>query len=312
MNPQPLISPIALLQNTWSFFIKNWKVLGSILLPPFLCGIVSVLITGLVGTGLIHSNIAVIITFLVGLIFEIGFFVLVIVAYPAFVNAIHRLSTENNASLTVKGQFKYGFGLFWQFLLLMIITGLVSYGSAALFIIPGIAVIIYTGFNIFTFVIDGKKGFSALIESYDLVKGHWWQVFGRGLFLVLVGIVCFFVFGIVIAIIGSITTGILGSVVGGTIAFVLGATILISTEIILFSFGIIYMYNLYVALKALRSTQTTVNSSIKPWLIAFLIIGIVVVIGYIAMFTIAFSSDSLHGGYPANYDTSEMYQSNTN
>jgi len=57
--------------------------------------------------------------------------------------------------------------------------------------VPAIIFAIYYGFAQYTLVIDGKRPFSAIEHSYDLVKGYWWPVFGRFCLISLIGIIIY-------------------------------------------------------------------------------------------------------------------------
>jgi hypothetical protein len=284
MKPQQLISPFALLRTAFSLYKKNWKKLGSILLIPVICfAIVSAFV---LLTGFSHDSAIVLAGGLIGLLLDIGVFAVGIAAYIALVHAIHRLSTESAPVVMVKDELRYGFSLLWPFILVVIISGLVVYGSMALLIIPGIAIAIYTGFNAFAFIIDGKRGFSALTESYALVRGRWWATFGRGLFLAILVIIALFILE-TIGVLAISFAGIAGYVVAG-LAIILG-------EIVLISFALIYSYQLYAALKSTRSAEVVVSSALKPWLVVFMVLGIFVCVGYlfmIAMSGLSYAADS--------------------
>jgi hypothetical protein len=169
--------------------------------------------------------------------------------------------------------------------LLMIIAVLVTYGSMALFIIPGIIIAIYTCLNIFTLVIDGKKGLSALNESYLLIKGKWWKVLGRILFIVLLAAAAMFILQIGTTVLSVILGFILPPVILAIVSFI----IMVIFEAVLAAYGMTYMYLLYASLKtcAVRDDQ---SKGIRGWLIAFTIIGALVLIIYIGMIIFVFSS----------------------
>jgi len=151
----------------------------------------------------------------------------------------------------------------------------VTYGSIVLLVIPGILVGVYTCLSLFTFVIDGKRGFGALIESYSLVKGRWWATFGR---LVLLAIVCA-VAGIIYEIVMLILASVLGAMLPSVVVSILVALAVFVFEAGLVSYIMVYMYQLYTALKKTRTVGVS-DTVIRPWLISFLILGIFVFIAY--------------------------------
>ena len=208
--------------------------------------------------------------------------ILMIAVYPSLVNAIHRLSSEPATVLTVKGQYKIGFSFFWSFILVAIIVCLSFLGSFVLFLIPGIVVAGYAGVYMFAFVVDGKKGFSALTESYTLVKGRWWGVIGRVLAMALPIWLIVLIFGSVFGL----------NSVGGHAAPVSITSVIFNLiiGIVVTPFALAYTYNLYSSLKATRLPSVD-TKAFKGWLIAFLCVGVVFMI---AMPIIVFSSLASH------------------
>ncbi len=272
VNPHALVGPVELLSHSWAFFAKHWKLLLSISVITFASIIVALILFGASFT--LHNTV---VTVICAILYFVTLFSAVAL-YPALINAIHRLNTEPDQKLTISGQYKYGFKVCGSFFVLMLIVGLVTYGSLALFVIPGIAVVIYTAFNFFTFVVDGKKGFAALIESYRLVKGRWWHVLGRILFFALVATGALIILEMAIFFISFLLGLILPPIF---IAFIL-PIVLILFEAALIVFGLIYLYQLYMSLKATQSDVVEVKN-IKPWLVAFFVFGILVVIAYVGI-----------------------------
>jgi hypothetical protein len=252
-NTSALKGPSELSSAAWKFFAANWKILALIALVP-------------AGVRVIASLFAITIVGLpIAFILVICSAIVTIPMFPALIGAIQRLASEPGAKLSVKEQYMAGFRLFWPFLLVIILKSLTGIGSLALFVIPGIIVGVYISMYMFTFMIDGRRGFAALTESYVLVRGRWWGVFGRSLFLVLIMIGA----GIILSLVSLVLVavgGILGPIVINLIVYAF---------FIPFAFS--YMYQLYLSLKATRLPDAP-TSTFKNWLVAFLIIGIIAII----------------------------------
>lgn len=69
--------------------------------------------------------------------------------------------------------------------LVLILFFLIIIGGIILFVIPAIIFAVWFNFVTYAVVLEGKKGFSALSFSRQLVSGHWWEVFWRNLVLFL-------------------------------------------------------------------------------------------------------------------------------
>jgi hypothetical protein len=207
------------------------------------------------------------------IICDIAGVLLTIVMPAAFVTAVQRLSADPNAPVGVGENYKRGFGFFWSLLFLAILQGFIFFGSAIFLIIPAIIISVFVSMSTFALVIDGKKGFAALTESFGLVSGRWWAVVGRILCLA------------VVYIIGALVSSGLGFIINALFGFgrndaggIVVSTILnLILSAVMVPLVWVYMYNLYLSLKNSRPAQAA-TSTFKKWLIAFLCIGIVVVI----------------------------------
>jgi hypothetical protein len=264
-----LAGPIELLKFGWDLLTGHWKSIAPIMLLPVI----------LMDVGMLLSYNKNVVTMVLSLLIIIIAVVVTFASAPAIVNAVHNVSTNPATPVSFKEQYRFGFSYFWSYILVAIICGFVGLGSMILLVIPGIIVIVYISFYQYALVVDGKKGFSSLTESYSIVKGRWWGAVGRFLFL-----------GIVMLIIGIIVSGanyLVGLVFGVSVTDA-GSTLgqapfgmlvsnmiigLVSNTIVgLISLG--YTYKMYISFKATRN-QSVSQSSFKHWLIAFICIGVI-------------------------------------
>jgi hypothetical protein len=202
----------------------------------------------------------------------------------AVLRSVIMVSSDSNARISVIGQYQEALPYFWSFLLVSIISGLILLGSFALFIIPGIIVGVYVAFNLNALIVDGKKGFSAILESYSLVRGRWMDVFGRLLMLALVNFGVYIV--VVILNVGfSYISGVNIDALHAHQQIPLGLSLVgfvinLAVQAFVAPFSIIYSYKLYQSLKSSR--QADVSTVVfKRWSIAFMIIGPVMVIFFV-------------------------------
>jgi len=279
-----LIGPVDLLKSSLALYGKIWKQAIGVSIIPLIISLVGLCLA--VVSALSRS---IVLTAVVAIIVAVASVIFSIARIPALLEVVR--SGDGGTTASIKGAYRFAFGIFWSFLLIIIIQLFISLGSFVLFIIPGIIVGVYISFSVFTRTLDGFKGFSALTESYSLVRGRWWPVFGRSLFMALI-------IGIVSIVISLITHGV--PIIGQVI---LGITVV--------PVAFIYQYLLYNNLKATRQQVST--ESFKKWLMAFLVIGIIAaillpILGGAAALTALYqlrSSNSLNGmpnyNYPANY-----------
>ena len=79
--------------------------------------------------------------------------------------------------------------LFWPYLGLSILTAVLIFLWLLLLIIPGIIFSVFYVFAVYVFFCEDKRGMEAIKRSKNLVKGYFWQIFGRILFLFLVTLI---------------------------------------------------------------------------------------------------------------------------
>jgi len=265
-NPQSsliLQGPVKLFTSAWNVFKNNWKMLVSIAIAPSVILFIGQLLMQ------VQSPVLLVIGIIIGIVGT----VVSVVMQPAMIDAIHRLAHEPGVILTVGTQYKTGFRYFWSVLFLIILACLIFFGSGLLFLIPALVIGIYISLYIFVRVLDDKKGFSAFTESYSLVKGRWWGVFGRMLFLVLIYAIGALIIAGITFLIESTFAIDSNSVAGMIIAMILNLIFIGTVGPV----ALAYIYNLYVSLKETRLADVPV-SGFKKWLVAFLIIGILVLI----------------------------------
>jgi len=269
---QKIDSPMDLLKSGLELLSGHWRTLAPImLLPTIIMDLVTLIGYNKSGPVFLISLIVLIITIVIS-----------VASVPALVNAISKVSADPTVKISFKEQYKLGFSYFWSYILVAIIGLFVGLGSVFLLIVPGIIVALYTSFYSYALIVDGKKGLSAFTESYSLVRGRWWPVLGRMLFLVMmmliVGLIVSginflvnLIFGIPVTVVGSSQAQI---PIGASIVSMI-ISLVINTIIGLVSMG--YTYGMYISLKSTRD-QNISTTVFKRWIITFICIGIVGII----------------------------------
>lgn len=79
--------------------------------------------------------------------------------------------------------FRSTYRQFWPYLGLVLLTTVFVLLWSLLLIIPGIIFSILYSLVVYVYFFEGKRGMKAIKRSVRLVKGYWWPVFGRFLFL---------------------------------------------------------------------------------------------------------------------------------
>lgn len=137
---------------------------------------------------------------------------------------------------------------YWNYLIIGVLVSIfVSLGFVFL-IIPGLILSIYLSFSLYVCADEKKKGMEAIKRSWNLVKGNWWQVFGRMLML------------IILTIIIAIGINAFGENYSGPFFDLLGSFIILLVQAFGSFFSMIYMYLIYLDLKKSKEIQTTIPS----------------------------------------------------
>lgn len=124
-----------------------------------------------------NSLLLLVIMVLFGLVFSAVSAVFSLVNNVIIVEAVH--DVNSGKKIHINDLYKNAFKKFWSILFVALITGLVFLASTSLFLIPVVIASVYLVFVMYTLVLENKKGYDALVSSFNYVRGNWWKVFGR-------------------------------------------------------------------------------------------------------------------------------------
>ena len=274
-----LIKPVALLRSSWSFFEENWKTLLSFAVLPFIISAIASVF--FVVSGITSAYYWAII----GFVAYVAYLAVSVAFYPAITRLIH-VAHSGDSEPKMLGDmipeyYTYGFRMLWSTIVLFALAILVLVGSSILLFIPGVIMMVYISMYFNSYVIDGRKDFSALIDSYTLVKGRWWAVFWRMALLVGVclgiTVASLFVLSIILFFLSFVLP--LWSIYGMWLIFQ------VILQACLMSLSITYIYKLFISLKTTRSADVKV-SLFSKYVTAFLVVGIIVALIEIVGLTI--------------------------
>ena len=127
--------------------------------------------------------------------------------------------------------------LFWPYIGLSLLTGLLILLWSLLLIIPGIIFSFIYSFAIYAFFFEDKRGMSAISRSKEIIKGYFWPVVGRFLFLCLLVWLLMLIFAVPMETLPE------NSVAAQAWNFVAQIVSLLISPIVL-----IYVYNIYTDL----------------------------------------------------------------
>lgn len=146
----------------------------------------------------------------------------------------------DDPSLGVNASYKRSAGKFFKYLLLVIVLTIILIPAFLLLILPGIWLSVAFSFAMFFLLLQNASIKNSLKASFNLVKGHWWAVFGRAIILGLIGLV--------FVIILEFVFGFFGILLGGDMAYGVKSAL----SFILTPFSTAYMYLMFKDLLATK------------------------------------------------------------
>ncbi|OHA10052.1 MAG: hypothetical protein A3A44_01070 [Candidatus Sungbacteria bacterium RIFCSPLOWO2_01_FULL_60_25] len=158
-------------------------------------------------------------------------------------------------------------------------------GGFFLLVVPGVILGLSLSFSLYVLVGEDKRGFAALVASWQYVRGYWLPVAWRFLFFGIVIILMALAVSIVLAVSGAPIDALRGGPSQG--ASFGGVVQALVSNFIVFPLSVIYAFSLYRALrraKAASAPGAEETAALRKRLKIFMIIGIVgIVIGVAAL-----------------------------
>jgi hypothetical protein len=236
-----LTGPFDLLKEAWDLYkARIGTFLGVVLLPML-------------------------VLFLLVVLFVIGGIVIQMWGQVALVVAVR----DSSEAIGIKESFRRGRSKILSYWWLMCLSGLIVMGGYMLFVIPGVVFSIWFSFALYVLVSEDVRGMNALLKSREYVKGRWWAVFGRLLFI---GLVSFTVYVVPSILFEFLDLSWVGSIYSWLVSLVL-------TPIV-----VAYSFLLYENIKSVKGdfefTPTTKSK------VAFIVVGI---LGFLVIPAILFA-----------------------
>jgi hypothetical protein len=266
-----LPGPVQLLKDSIHFYKNHFKMIFGIMVVPFVLSLLTLFINSETSPAL-------------SAIVSLAYGVISFVAYLALLQSV----VDNNSTVGAGSAYSKAFTILLPSLLIMLITTLTSMGGFALLIIPGIYLSILLCFALYVFIDEKKEGMSAAVQSWHYVQGYWWPVFGRLLFIGLVGLVVIIILGIVGvgAGIGKYGTDTANIAANAKEISMVGTVINNLVQVFVFTpINIIFVFFIYQALKSIKTNtvEQTEEVKIRKNIKIFMIIGVIAIIAAVGL-----------------------------
>lgn len=179
--PQPLVGPREMLNESLFMFKSRFKTLLGVALIPSLVIILLFILFGVIGffslsfgSSIVNYLLIIVVCFLFVAVIVLQFW-----GRAALIYAIK----DGGENIGIKESFRRGRVKIRQFFWVSILTGLVTMGGLLLFGIPGIIFSVWFSFAIFIVIEEDLRGMNVLLKSREYVRGYWWSVWWRNLYL---------------------------------------------------------------------------------------------------------------------------------
>ncbi len=287
--PATLLSASATFGQAWKLYKQRFGTFLGVSLFPLLFMIVFMLLIGLVGiaTGFSLASfpdlIGIKIIFLVVFAVLIAIVVSVIQVWgqAAMIYAVKDTEEKIGIIESYRRAWKKLLSFWW----ISLLVGIITAGGFFLFVIPGIVFAVWFSFAMVVLIAENVKGMNALFTSREYVRGRWWAVLWRFLFIGLVYLLVYL----------------------GTLLFRLIPMPELAYQIIDFVVSFlftpiiaIYSFLVYKNLKATKGEVVTNASEGKK--IAFILIGLlpIIVIPLLFVSLIRTMLSTFNGSLPGN------------
>ncbi len=195
--------PVDTLQETWVIYKSRFKTFAMVMLLPMVLIIIMAMVGGIgagilgVVSGSVSMASGIMMVGILAVIFIVIIMIFYIWAQAALVVAIQN-SGEN---MGVKESYRKAKRFILPFFLTGILMGLIIMGGFFFFIIPGIIFSVWFMFATYIIVIEDKKYMGAMLASREYVRGRWWGILGRLLFMTLLYLIVSLLLNVVLSII---------------------------------------------------------------------------------------------------------------
>lgn len=266
--PPPAPGHVSLI-GPWNLFKKSfvvyrerlWIIFGIYFLPLIIIGIPLIAIVGVVMT--MGGSTTGIVFMVVGAIL-----ILIIAAILGgwTPSAVLYAIKDREERIGIKESYRRSRHLIGAMLWVGFLTVFIVLGGTLLLIIPGIIFYAWFCFATSILVAEDMRGMDALMKSKEYVRGRWWGVLGRLLFIQLILLVGTWLIPLVIGLFSSSIANIIRYVVS-----------LLSAPIVL-----IYTFLMYENLRDIKGINVVATSK-KGWFIFYGVLGgLIIPLGILA------------------------------
>lgn len=225
-----------LLSNAWALYKQHFVLFGKIyILPIIAMPFLGLLLLPAEGTPQFYF---------IGALVIIATILINAAAFIALTKAVSEPTIA-----TFKTAYQAAFPLILSYLWVSILVGATVFLGLLLLIVPAIIFGIWFSMTQFMVIFEGKRGVNAMQASRELVKGHFFEILKKLLFLFVVMVVISFIIYAPLTLILGGQENVTYIVIDALVTFVIA------------QISIIYIYQIYQSLKSLSGEYATTTQN---------------------------------------------------
>lgn len=304
-----------LIGRAFSVANSRWHLSGGVLLGIF----ASVLLSGILFA--LAIPLMLVQPILGGIWFGVVYFVYILILQIAMFAVPRALIAPERMGYWAA--FGLVFAKVVPFTIAFVLIMLVYMTGIFLLFIPGLIFFIYAQFALYSVLVEGQGGMTAILRSFHLVQGRFWALVGRSLLMMLV-----LWAAMIVVMIGAVIFGVAGAAMGpvGIVMFIILGALFIALYGYMFTLMFAHHTELYkavVALKPLSTFNPASYGGVKILLYIGMALGVFAMAGMVflnvAMYQMFDQFDSEYGydSYDAglyddyDYDFDDSYLTDT-
>lgn len=258
-------SATQIFKEAWGIYKKRpFLFIGITIFPIIVISLIVALSAfgGFAGMALIMASFSLWKIIIFGLLGIILLFAVIVIQLWGQTSLIFAIK-DNSEGIGFKESYKRGWHKINTYLGVVVPSGLIIIGGMMLFAVPGIIFAVWFTFAIYVAIDENLKGMKALLKSKEYVRGHWWGVLWRQIFI---GLIMLIISCVVSLIFKQINNAIISAVANLVLTLVTGPLLAI------------YSFTVYRKLKELKG-----NSVLEPKKKTGTIISLIAFLGILLM-----------------------------
>lgn len=176
--------PIALCKEAWDIYSQRMTQMLGIMFGGMFVMVGAIIILFLIGLAVGIFFKAQSIEFIISVTILVVLVFIIFIIYSAWVHlAMVFAAVHHQEQIGIREAYKKTWGLINSYWWIQFLTGLIIMSGFILFVLPGSIFMVWFSLVSYVLVAENIKGMNVLLKSREYVRGRFWEVLGRLVFL---------------------------------------------------------------------------------------------------------------------------------